>query len=166
MAVLSLHKLVTSLANAVMEAQTRVEHFQIAALRSYFHPDGKPMTMPVKLPPNSQSQGEREVALDVPVIALVGANVLRIKEFDIEFAVHLHEVGDTTQTLAGALQQSASGNAAASLSHAHTHEPLLVDTNLSGTTQESTEAKIRIKVEGIEQTEGLARLLHHLYSRF
>ncbi|HYZ21444.1 MAG TPA: DUF2589 domain-containing protein [Rhodopila sp.] len=181
--------MVTALANAVTEAQTRVERYQVAAIKSYFKEDGHPETLTIKLPRlGSHADVGEEVTLDVPILALVGTNVLKIREFEVDFTVQLASVGASVPTLSGRMNNTllrSQADAAASAAvpdatgpkpaqaaaesdpaNPTFHEPLLIDLKAASAGPTGASAKVRVKVESQDQTEGVARLLNHLYSRF
>lgn len=186
---LSLDEMVTALANAVTEAQTKVERYQVAAIKSYFKEDGHPETLTIKLPRlGSHVEDGEEVSLDVPILALVGTNVLKIREFEVDFTVQLASIGTSVPTSSGrmnnTLLRSQAGVAANAAVQETTgpkpalaatesdpanptfHDPLLIDLKSASAGPTGASAKVRVKVESQDQTEGVARLLNHLYSRF
>ncbi len=92
----SINELLQALQFAIIEAQEIAEDQHARQLAEYFSDDGKPITIPLQLPnphPNageSNSDGETVpefVKVDVPKITLVPQNSLVIKELEMEMEV-------------------------------------------------------------------------------
>ena len=94
----SLNDLIEALANAVIEAQDRIEQHQISNISRYFDEDNRPISVDVKLPSLDPGADEDEdVDYRVPLLALVSSNPLRIKDVEISFDADISQVGDSNQ---------------------------------------------------------------------
>src|SRR4051812_29463822 len=96
-AAVTLHDLIEGLANAVIEAQDRIERHQIGLISRYFDSDQRPVSVPIRLPslsprtvgPDGELVDPEDVFLNVPLLALVNMNLLRIKDFEVDFSLDL-----------------------------------------------------------------------------
>jgi hypothetical protein len=108
----------SAVANAIVEAQDKVDRHQIDILRHFFDPDGRPVSVKVALPTGQpvpagqrasptgpidasakvpagapdRATGEDVRILSVPLLTLVPTNLLQIKEFLVSFEVELGEL--------------------------------------------------------------------------
>lgn len=193
MASLSLHHLIESIAGAVAAAQDKIQRFQISAVRQYFDDDNRPVSVDVRLPSLSQDAEEGDERLvRVPLLSLVGARLLAVKDLEISFEIGLGPMEDATPaaplapsssaaaasaTPAGAAAaQSADASAAAAPAAApddgdgaaasqwpsEAHKPLSVDFGASRNRDGGPMARITLRVESQPSSEGMARLIHHL----
>lgn len=157
MAKLSLQELIHAIAGAVVDAQDKVQRFQIATVRGYFDENNRPKAVDVRLPSLAQdSAPEDERLVHVPLLSLVGAHLLNIKDVAIEFEVGLGAVDadEADPAPAGATDEAATGAA-------H-RKSLGVDMDASRTRDSGTMARVTLKVETEEPTEGMSRLIQHL----
>jgi Protein of unknown function (DUF2589) len=168
----SLHDLIEALANSVTAAQDRVERFQIANLSRYFDENQRPVRVEVRVPSlrPSAEPGDEDV-LSVPLLALIGSVRLGIREVDISMEVDLGDLnsldtkgsGEATATARETSKQSATsdgGWGAAPLC-----KGVSVDVHSPHSKDQPAMAKVTLKVQSSEPTEGLARLLLMLNQR-
>jgi hypothetical protein len=158
----SLQDIIEAMAHAVIETQNRIEQHQIASLARFFDQDNKPLTVDLQLPNMSPKagEGEKHRAVSVPLIALVHANQLKIKEMQFEFDVELGEFsipieepsaedaddGGADQTWRGATARKGVGaKAGGGVAH-----------------EKGATARLLMKIEGQDPPEGVSRLIHHM----
>ena len=151
----SLNDLIESMANAVIEAQDRIEQHQITNIKRYFDSDNRPLSVHLRMPsldPNADENEEQR--LRVPLIALVSSNQLKIKEVEISFDAELGEFenGEADEDPAKSKQWSEKGAIKA----------VKVDMRSGLLKRDKKTAHVVLKVEGGEPTEGMARLIHEL----
>jgi Protein of unknown function (DUF2589) len=168
----SLHELITALANAVTEAQDRVERFQVANLQRYFDENQRPIRIEVRVPslsPEAQPGDEQIIA--VPLLAVVGMVRLAIKDVEISMEI---DIGDLTALETGQEGTAASSAAgrppAASPEERRWGEPaprrvVTVDVQAPRARDRPAMAKVTLRVESQDPTEGFARLLLLLNQR-
>jgi len=159
MAKLSLKDLIHAIAGAVVEAQDQVQRFQISTVRSYFDENNRPKAVDVRLPSMAHGAGpEDERLVHVPLLSLVGAHLLNIKEVEVEFEVGLGAVDADQADAAPSDTPSAEGASPGAASH----RSLGVDMGASRKRDAGTMARVTLKVETGEQSDGMARLVQHL----
>ena len=96
--------LIEALANAVIEAQDRIERYQIDSLKSYLDDDNRPHSLDLRVPSlrldAEPKDGESfaEDAISVPLLALVKRSHLTIKDLEVDFEVDLVDLGSPAQT--------------------------------------------------------------------
>jgi hypothetical protein len=163
---ISLHDLIETIANAVIEAQSRIEQHQISNLARYFDQDDRPTSVPLRLPNTSPNAGpdETDRILLVPLLALVNTCQLKIKDVEVAFDVDLGEFSVPEDPPAA--EQTADGSEAEGVNSAwHAAAPqktLDVDMRQGVARDRDATARIVLRLEGQEPPEGLARLIHHL----
>lgn len=174
---ISLNDLVDAIANAVIDAQDRVERHQVALLQNYFDDDNRPLTLTLRVPSMRDSAGLLgEDELEVPLLALVGASRLAIKELEITTKVTLGDL----ESLAGGGAAPPPGipgkktpepsaiperGAAVTMRGEERRSALRLDLAATPNSSQQTSAKMRIKVEAQEPSEGIARLIVELNKR-
>ena len=139
----SLDNVFKGIYKAIVEAQNTIEQHYVGEVKEdYFDKDGNPHMMPIQLP--SGQNGEMKT-VDIPVITLVPHNGMAIKEVEIEMKVALTpgesediNKGDTTKKKPSKIRQ------------------FLTDLSTRNKGQEM--AKIKVKFNGQEAPEGLARI--------
>jgi Protein of unknown function (DUF2589) len=171
----SLHDLIEAIANAVIEAQDRIERHQISNVSRFFDQDDRPVSVALRLPnPSLQAAEGEDVVLRVPLLALVHSNLLKIKDVEVSFDVDLSDfsVPEAPARLPGAEKtgpdasgaSAVNGNASAEAAW-DGKEPakmLQVDMRSSVVRERGATARIVMRVEGQGPTEGMSRLVHHL----
>lgn len=175
MANLSLHHLIQSIAGAVAEAQDKIHRYQITAVRQYFDADNRPVSVDVRLPsmaPDAQDGDERLVR--VPLLSLIGARLLAVKDMEISFDVGLGGQPDPGRpapakntekdTAKDADKDTGKDDAGGKpdVWPTDTHTPLSVDMSASKNRDGGPMAHITLRVESQPPSEGMARLIHHL----
>lgn len=181
MAGLGLHHLIQAIAGAVAEAQDKIHKFQLKTVGDYFDENFRPRSVPIVLPnlsPNAEEGSERQVL--VPLLTLVAPQLLGIKEVQIEFDVALTAVDDEDAAAGkrGEKGSSASANGAeGSTAGAGPNTPdkwrggglervLGVDVGGGRGQGSGALAKVTLKVESMQQSDGMARLIQTLNSTY
>jgi len=170
---LSLHHLIESIAGAVAAAQDKIQRYQISAVRQYFDADNRPVGVDVRLPSMAHDAKEGDERLvRVPLLSLVGARLLAVKDMEISFDVGLGAQEESVAVPSPAGDQAAGGQSGADLSGddgqdagawpTETHKPLSVDMGASRNRDGGPMAHITLRVESQPSSEGMARLIHHL----
>ncbi len=164
---ISLHDLIETIANAVIEAQNRIEQHQISNLARYFDQDDRPTSVPLRLPNTSPNAGpdETDRLLLVPLLALVSPSQLKIKDVEVSFDVDLGEfsVPDAPPRPPAAGDGAEAAPSADQAWHAAAPQKTLDVDMRSGVARDGeATARIVLRLEGQEPPEGLARLVHHL----
>ena len=151
----SLNDLIEALANAVIEAQDRIEQHQISNISRYFDEDNRPISVDVKLPSlNPKADEDEDVDYRVPLLALVSSNPLRIKDVEISFDTDISELGG--------IDQSKPPNGKKGWAEAQETKAVQVDMRSGFFKKDQKTAHVVLKVEGNEPTEGMNRLINHL----
>lgn len=150
----SLHHLIQSIAGAVAEAQDKIQRFQVSTVRQYFDEDNRPISIDVRLPSHSPEakEGEERV-VRVPLLSLVGARLMSVKDMEISFEVGLNADDGTTA--------AASGDDGSGWPN-ESHPPLNVDLGVRRNGEGGPLARVTLKVETQPPSEGMARLLQNL----
>ncbi|MDU9402743.1 DUF2589 domain-containing protein [Pseudomonas sp. zfem004] len=150
----SLHHLIQSIAGAVAEAQDKIQRFQVSTVRQYFDEDNRPISIDVRLPSHSpEAKDGEERVVRVPLLSLVGARLMSVKDMEISFEVGLNA---DDGTVAAAPGDDGSGWPSES------HTPLNVDMGVRRNGEGGPLARVTLKVETQPPSEGMARLLQHL----
>lgn len=157
MAALSLKELIHAIAGAIVEAQDQIQRFQIATVQGYFDEDDRPRAVDIRIPSMSSSgESDEERTVHVPLLSLVGAHLLKIKEAAVEFEVGLGAAEDAHPAKDGTAEAD---DVAADTNR---HKELGVDMNASSKRSSGTMARVTLKVETMTPNDGMARLLQHL----
>lgn len=163
---IAFQQLVEALVTALLEAQDRIEVHQLSLLRSYFDDQDRPRNAFIKVP--SLSYGaDQDVTLRVPLLALIHPNLLKIKDAELTFDVDLTDF--SAPVAQGAPPKTAAsrlGTEAGKFPPRDEAPPMLTVAIPSGGAKERlSSAKIVLRVEGQEPSEGLARVIHELVKR-
>lgn len=152
----SFHALIEALAGAVIEAQDRIEHHQIANLRDYFDDDNRPKSVSIRVPslhPDAE-EGDEDL-YRAPLLPLVATNNLRIRDVKITFDADLGEIGEgdsPAEAEPGRSQEGWDGKRASG-------PRIGLDT---GRGKGQGSVRVVLRVEGAEPTDGAARLINQL----
>lgn len=167
----TLHDLIEALANSVTEAQDRVERFQIANLRRYFDENERPIRVEVRVQSMrpGAAPGEEDI-ISVPLLAVVGMARLAIKDVDISMEI---DIGDLTSLEnpeesappAGDAGKKPSTGAEQLWGASVRRKAVTVDVHSPRGRDRPAMAKVALRVESQEPTEGFARLLLMLNQR-
>jgi hypothetical protein len=170
----TLHDLIEALANSVIEAQDKVERYQMSNILRYFDENQRPRRLEIRVASLSPYvEPGSEDLISVPFLALVGSVRLGIKDVEISMEVDL---GDLTAIEpppeppsppaggAGGPTPPASELAGAGLAPQQPRRAVIVDVR-SPRTRDHAMAKVVLRVESQEPTEGLARLMLELNQR-
>lgn len=157
----SLNALIEALANAVIEAQDRIEQHQISNIRRYFDRDNRPVSVFVRVPSvhpeakvGSETAAGDDMMLRVPLLALVSSNPLKIKDVEISFDA---DIGDIAETAAAETPVERKD-----WEHKGAAKSVQVDVRSGFLWSGRKTAHIVLRVEGAEPTEGMSRLMQHL----
>lgn len=149
---LTLHDLIQSIAGAVADAQDKVQRFQIATVRQYFDENNRPVSVDVRLPSlDIDADPEDERLVHVPLLSLVGPQLLNIKDVEIQFDVALNGLADKAPS-------DKDGEATPE----GAHKSLSVDMGAPRDRGAGSMARVTLKVESQEPSDGMARLIQHL----
>ena len=128
---------------SIVEAQNTIEQHCVGEIKKdYFDKDGKPYMIPVQLP--NGTNGEMKT-VNIPIVTLVPHNGMAIKEVEIEMEVAL-STGESEE-----INNSDTTN----------KKPSKIKrffTDLSRRNKGSKMAKIKVKFNGQETPEGIARI--------
>jgi hypothetical protein len=155
---IGLHHLVEAIASSVIEAQDELEQYQLASLRRYFDEDSRPKQVSMLVP--SLSHGDdKDINIRVPWLALIRPNQLAIKDIQIDMEVGLLEFDPNAERPPGDPQD------AVELPSLKGSGTLQVDVASLQRNDKRNSAKIVLRVEGHEPSDGLARMVHELVKR-
>ena len=139
----SLDNVFQGIYKSIVEAQNTIEQHYIGEIKEdYFDKDGKPYMIEVQLP---HGNGGELKTINIPVITLVPHNGMAIKEVDIEMEVSLSP-GESEEI---------------NKSDATKKKPSRIKkfiTDLSRRNKGSKMAKIKVKFNGQDAPEGIARI--------
>ncbi len=169
----TLHDLVNALANAVINAQDQVERYQTSNISRYFDEHSRPRRIDIAVPSlRSDAKAGEEDLLGVPILALVKATPLAIKDVEVSLEVRLGSLtslkGEKTEKpVQGAKGEDASEPDAGSVSWGARppEEAVMRDFAALRTPDAAPLAKVTLSAESQEPTEGMARLLLELNKR-
>ena len=139
----SLDSVFQGIYKSIVEAQNTIEQHYVGEIKEdYFDKDGKPYMVPIQLP-NGQN-GEMQT-INIPVITLVPHNGMAIKEVEIEMKVAISP-GESEEI---------------NKSETTKRKPSKIRkffTDLSNRNKGSEMANIKVKFNGQDAPEGLARI--------
>ena len=139
----SLDSVFQGIYKSIVEAQNTIEQHYVGEIKEdYFDKDGKPYMVPVQLP-NGQN-GEMKT-INIPVITLVPHNGMAIKEVEIEMKVALSP-GESEEINKSETTKRKPSNIRSFF------------TDLSNRNKGSEMANIKVKFNGQDAPEGLARI--------
>lgn len=185
---ISLQGLVEALANAVIEAQHRMQQHQINNISRFFYEDNRPITVGIRTPsvhPDAEPAEDGTYPEDehtIPLLPLITPNQLTIKEMEVQFEAELGEVTEDQppkrprRGLVDRLKsgrkhrdeeppesaQAEDGNHRGDWLQGAPRPVLSVGTEVSTGLRRAATAQITLKVESNEPPEGLARLIDRL----
>ena len=139
----SLDNVFQGIYKSIVEAQNTIEQHYVGEIKEdYFDKDGKPYMIPIELP---NGNGGEMKTVNIPVITLVPHNGMAIKEVEIEMEVALGLGSSETINKSDATHKKPSRI-----------KQFLTD--LSRRNKGSKMAKIKVKFNGQETPEGIARI--------
>ena len=139
----SLDSVFQGIYKSIVEAQNTIEQHYVGEVKEdYFDKNGKPYMIPVQLP--NGDNGELKT-INIPLITLVPHNGMSIKEVEIEMEVALSQ-GESEE-----INKSKTTKKKPSKIHKFL-------TDLSRRTKGRDMAKIKVKFNGQDAPEGLARI--------
>ncbi|UPG92285.1 DUF2589 domain-containing protein [Luteibacter aegosomaticola] len=156
-----LESLIEAMAGAVVEAQTRIEQAQVAHLADYFDEDNRPKSVVIRMPSMQAGAGENDEDLyRAPLLPLVPTTSLRIKDVEISFDAELGAFFAADNADEDGIQAIDKGRWAF-LSRVRKGSVAL-DTNASQRSRDTGNVHVKLRVEGVEPTDGVSRLTNHL----
>ena len=139
----SLDNIFQGIYKSIVEAQNTIEQHYVGEVKEdYFDKNGKPYMIPIQLP---DGQNGEMKTINIPVITLVPHNGMAIKEVEVEMKVALSS-GDLEEI---------------NKSNATKKKPSKIKrffTDLSNRNKGHEMAKIKVKFNGQDAPEGLARI--------
>ena len=151
----SLNDLIEALANAVIEAQDRIEQHQISNIRRYFDSDNRPVSVHLRIPSlDPKAEEGAETHYRVPLLALVSNNPLKIKDVEISFDADISEFSE--------LEKEEEPKDTKEWQGKSDGKAVKVDMGSGLLGKGKKTAHVVMRVEGGEPTEGMARLIHEL----
>ena len=139
----SLESVFQGIYKSIVEAQNTIEQHYVGEVKEdYFDKKGNPHMIPIQLP--NGNNGEMKT-VNIPVITLVPHNGMAIKEVEIEMEVALSQ-GDAEK-----INKSKATKKKPSMIHKFI-------TDLSKRNKSRKMAKIKVKFNGQDPPEGLARI--------
>jgi hypothetical protein len=161
---LSLNHLIQAITGAVTEAQDKIHRFQVAAIGSYFDSNSRPISVDIRLPSLSpQAEDGDERVVRVPLLSLIGPQLLSIKDVEISFDVNLTGVSDeAAPAMPASSDDTAADDSTRDWPEKAVHKVLGVDLGAPRTSDVLSAAHVTLRVECRPPTEGMARLIQHL----
>jgi hypothetical protein len=152
---ISLKDLVQAIAGAVTQAQHEIEMGQLANLRTFFDAEGKPDMLHMKVPAlrSTAEHGETDDYV-VPTLTLIQNSPLHIKKVDVDFDVELGDMDADSQEYVGDALEQRPASWHPRVSVFHQAAGLLKKKGIT--------AHIKLELESLEQSEGVARLLNDM----
>jgi hypothetical protein len=155
----SLENLIEGLAGAVVEAQRRIESYQIKNFLSYFDKHNRPKAIDIRLD-SIHPEKDGDAVYRVPYLPLVASSLLRIKEVEISFDTDITGLVDAAEEDEQTKSNMAKGD--------HTmlgpakKKSISLDIRGGGFRRKAGRAHVVLKVEGREPSESMARLIDRL----
>ena len=106
------NELLEGIQEAIIKAQEHMEHQHLRQVEEYFDDDGEPIKVKMRLPHVSETGEITYQEVEVPKIALVPLNSLRMKRLLVKFAVQiggLDKSGDKPNMLKVGIKQKMFG---------------------------------------------------------
>lgn len=151
----SFQQLIQSIAGAVAEAQDKIQRLQMSTVRQYFDADNRPVCIDVRLPAMTSVEGEERL-VRVPLLSLVGARLLAVKDMEISF-----QVGLNVQTHTAPCDSTSAPNDEQGWPKEF-HKPLNVDLGVRRNGGGGPLANVTLRVETQPPSDGMARLVQNL----
>ncbi|WP_090903048.1 DUF2589 domain-containing protein [Azotobacter beijerinckii] len=157
----SLKDLIEALAGAVIFAQDKIEKYQISNIKQYFdEKTRRPLSATIRLPDLSPSaEAGSEVDISIPMLSLVGNSILHIKEMNVEFSVDISSLDQELKSAGPATVPPANHEDEEELKLQSIGKSIGV--NWDSPSSEKM-ARLTLRVEAQEQTEGMARLMQRI----
>lgn len=172
MSELTLHELIQAIAGAVAEAQDKIQRFQISTVRRYFDEFNRPVSVDVRLPSMSQdAEPGEERLVHVPLLALVGPQLLKIKDVDVEFEVSLGSLNEAPEDespppassdAVGPVPPEDGWPGPGEKTGGGPRKILGIDIGAPRNRGTGSTARVTITVENQDPSDGMARLIQHL----
>jgi hypothetical protein len=158
-----LEGLIEAMAGAVVEAQARIEQAQVARLGDYFDEDNRPKSVVIRMP--SMQPGSEDGDEDLyraPILPLVPSTSLRIKEVEIRFDAELGAFidGDVREDDGDGAPDP--GRSRWAFLSKVRKRSVALDTTARRSDGGIGKVQVKLCVEGVEPSDGVARLANHL----
>ncbi|MGN6480144.1 DUF2589 domain-containing protein [Luteibacter sp.] len=156
-----LEGMIEAMAGAVVEAQARIEQAQVAHLGEYFDEDNRPKSVVIRMPSMKVGTDDGDEDLyRAPLLPLVPTTSLRIKDVEICFDAELGEFSDSGETDGDGMPDLEQSRWAF-LSRSR-KQSVQLDTAARHRNDQGGKVHVKLRVEGVEPTDGVARLTNHL----
>ncbi len=155
----SLENLIEGLAGAVVEAQRRIESYQIKNFLSYFDKHNRPKAIDIRLE-SIHPEKPGETYYRVPYLPLVASSLLRIKDVEISFDTDIHGLVDADEEDEQIKSNMAEGDA--EVVGTAKKKSIRLDLKGSAFRRKAGRAHVVLKVEGREPSESMSRLIDRL----
>jgi len=154
--------LVEAMAGAVIDAQERIEKRQLAHLGEYFDEHNRPKSIVIRMPSMKPDATEDDEDLyRAPLLPLVSTNLLRIRDVEISFDADLGSLAEP-----GPDDPPGNGTVGRKWPWGRRDGkkgPVVqVDTSIKAGKGKSGTVHVVLRLEGVEPSEGAARLMNHL----
>jgi len=156
----SLENLIEGLAGAVVEAQRRIESYQIQNFLSYFDKNNRPKGIDILLPSLHPEKEGKDVVYYVPYLPLFASSLLRIKDVEISFDTDITGLTETASEEEQPTENMAVGDSDVLGSSKKKSISLDIRGGVFG--RKAGRAHVVLRVEGSEPSEGMARLIDRL----
>ena len=150
--VISLKALVQAITSAISAAQSEVDRQQVTTLSEYFDDNLRPRVMRMRLPSLRPDDNGAEIIHAVPVLTLVSPSQLRIKEVEFQFRVAMGDIS---------AHRDIDGHPTLDDFNS-SFRVLSIDPAPGVFGRRRPTAKVSVKVESCDQSEGLARMIGEL----
>lgn len=154
----SLENLIEGLAGAVVEAQRRIESYQIKNFLSYFDKHNRPKAIDIRLD-SIHPEKDGDAIYRVPYLPLVASSLLRIKDVEISFDTDITGLVDNAEEDEQIKSNMAEGDG--TVLGLAKKKSISLDIR-GGFRRKAGRAHVVLKVEGREPSEGMARLIDRL----
>ncbi|UPG94992.1 DUF2589 domain-containing protein [Luteibacter aegosomatissinici] len=158
-----LEGLIEAMAGAVVEAQARIEQAQVARLGDYFDDDNRPKSVIIRMP--SMQPGSRDGDEDLyraPILPLVPSTSLRIKDVEICFDAELGPFHDEDPSARGVEGVTDVGESRWAFLSKVRKRSVALDTTARRRDNGLGKVQVKLRVEGVDPSDGVARLANHL----
>lgn len=156
----SLENLIEGLAGAVVEAQRRIESYQIKNFLSYFDKHNRPKGIDILLPSLHPEKKDEDVVYHVPYLPLFASSLLRIKDVEISFDTDITGLTETVSEDEEPPENMAVGDS--DVLGSSKKKSISLDIRGGVLRRKAGRAHVVLRVEGSEPSEGMARLIDRL----
>lgn len=172
---ISLKTLIATLARSFVDAQEHIAWTQLLSIQNYFHKNGSPKTIDIKVPISESAQNKLSDGNDIqtdnsedspnysiPLLSIAPVKPLNIKEAQLEFSVGISEIDvDSTLKDDPSLSFLNMDDLNDGIKIGSVPQDLFVDIK-SLTTSKVGNIKVNLKIESSDVEDGYARLINTL----